>query len=305
MKTDIVGIVGTGRMGKGIAEAVAAAGMRARLVKCTAGDTAKVRDEIARSLSRAVERKKLDARAAESALANLECTSDRDALGGCDLVVESVIEDLGIKQSLVADLEGRIPATSVIATNTSSLRVSEVGARLRSPSRLLGVHFFSPVPAMKLVEIAPSQTTAPFAVERARDLVLRLGKTPVVVGDSSGYIVNRLLVPYLIDGMLALEAGLASADDIDRAMQLGCGHPMGPLALADFIGLDVVYAMARTLYTNLRDRRYSPPGLLRRLVLAGHHGKKTGMGVFDYRSDPPRENAALRLIPEGEGVHSH
>jgi 3-hydroxybutyryl-CoA dehydrogenase len=289
-----IAILGAGAMGKGIAEVAAVRGVKTTLVKATAGPLDGVRASLEGSLDRAVKRGKLDAAGRDGALSRITFTSDRTSVAECDLVIESVIEDLAVKQELLAEIERAAPRDAVFATNTSSLRVAQIGERLKRTDRLLGVHFFSPVPAMKLVEIAPTRLTAPFAVERAQDLVQLLGKTPVLVGDSSGYIVNRLLVPYLLDGIAALEAGVASAEDIDTAMRLGCGHPMGPLALADAIGLDVVYAMARTLYVELHDHRYSPPALLRRLVVLGSLGKKTGMGVYNYRMDPPVENPDLR-----------
>ncbi|HEX2572551.1 MAG TPA: 3-hydroxyacyl-CoA dehydrogenase family protein [Polyangia bacterium] len=300
-----IGILGTGLMGKGIAESIATAGLRATLIKVTAGDSAAIQNQLAASFQRSVERGKLTREAADEILGRIVVSDDRDRLAGCDMVIESVVEDLATKQALLDDVEGRLPNHVILGTNTSSLRVSDIGARLRVPGRFLGTHFFSPVPAMKLVELAPTRETAPFAMEKARELTVAIGKTPVIVTDSSGYIVNRLLVPYLLDAVLTLESGVSSAEDIDRAMQLGCGHPMGPLALADFIGLDVVYAMARTLYINLQDRRYSPPALLRRLVLRGQLGKKSGAGIYDYSTKPPRENPSLRLLPEGEEHHMH
>jgi 3-hydroxybutyryl-CoA dehydrogenase len=301
-KLEDIGILGTGLMGKGIAESIATSGLRATLIKATSGqgDIAAICRQLAGSLARSVERGKLTREAADEVLGRITVSDDRDRLGGCDMVIESVVEDLATKQALLDDIERRLPSHVVLGTNTSSLRVSDVGEKLRVPGRFLGTHFFSPVPTMKLVEIAPTQQTAPFAVEQARGFVEAIGKTPVLVSDSSGYIVNRLLVPYLLDAMHTLESGVSSPEDIDRAMQLGCGHPMGPLALADFIGLDIVYAMARTLYLNLQDRRYSPPALLRRLVLRGQLGKKTGAGIYDYSAKPPRENPSLRLLPEGE-----
>jgi 3-hydroxybutyryl-CoA dehydrogenase len=294
MSVQSIGIIGTGLMGRGIAEVAALSGLRTTLVKWTAGEVAAVRRTITASFDKAVGRGKLEPERRDMALARLQVTADRDALRDAELAVESVVEDLEAKQALFAELEGRVEDSTVLATNTSSLRVGLVGGLMRRVERLLGLHFFSPVPAMKLVEIAPTNATAPFAVERARALVALLGKTPVLVGDSSGYIVNRLLVPYLLDGIRALEAELAAPDDIDTAMRLGCGHPMGPLALSDLIGLDVVYAMARTLYGEHHDRRYSPPALLRRLVLASQLGKKTGIGLYDYSKDPAVANPALR-----------
>jgi|SRR5579883_1260306 len=294
MSVQSIGIIGTGLMGRGIAEVAALAGLRTTLVKYTPGDADKSRRAIAASLDKAVARGKLDGERRDLALSLLTVTAERESLRHTDFVVESVVEDLDVKRDLFADLERRVDTDTVLATNTSSLRVGQVGALLRRVDRLLGLHFFSPVPAMKLVEIAPTRETAPFAVEKARALVQALGKTEVLVGDSSGYIVNRLLVPYLLDGIAALESGLAAPSDIDTAMRLGCGHPMGPLALSDLIGLDVVYAMARTLYREHHDRRYSPPALLRRLVLANQLGKKSGAGIYDYSCDPPIANPNLR-----------
>ncbi|MGZ3425479.1 MAG: 3-hydroxyacyl-CoA dehydrogenase family protein [Polyangia bacterium] len=288
-----VGIVGTGAMGRGIAEVAAAHGFETVLVKATPGPLDGARRYIAESLGRAVKKGKLTPEALDETLARLTLTSDLDALSSCDVVIESIVEDLERKRRIFGDIEPRVPGATVLASNTSSLPLSALADSLRAPQRFVGLHFFSPVPAMKLVEVATTARTYPAAVERAHELVKALDKTPVMVGDSSGYIVNRLLVPYLLDGISALEARVAPAASIDTAMRLGCGHPMGPLALADAIGLDVVYAMARTMYKELADRRYSPPALLRRLVLNNHLGKKSKLGIYDYTTDPPRENAEL------------
>lgn len=287
-----VGIVGSGLMGRGIAEVAALAGLRTTLVKATPGALDKTLGQVAGSMERSVKRGKLAPEARDTALGRLAVTADRAALSGCDVIIESVVEDLDTKRALFTELEGLIGHDTVLATNTSSLRVAHVGEALKRPDRLLGLHFFSPVPAMKLVEVAPTKQTAPFAVERARELVTALGKTEVLVLDSSGYIVNRLLVPYLLDGIHALEVGLAGPADIDTAMKLGCGHPLGPLALSDLIGLDVVYAMARTLYADFASPRYQAPATLVRLVEAGQLGKKTGLGLYDYSTDPVRPNPA-------------
>lgn len=288
-----IGIVGTGAMGRGIAEVAAVHGFETVLVKATPGPLDGARRYIAESLGRAVKKGKLTSEALDGALTRLTLTSDLDALSGCDLVVESVIEDLDTKRALFADVEPRVSPAAVLASNTSSLPLGALASGLRAANRFVGLHFFSPVPAMKLVEIASTARTYPAAVERAQEFARALGKTPVMVSDTSGYIVNRLLVPYLLDGIAALESRVAPAESIDTAMKLGCGHPMGPLALADAIGLDVVYAMAKTMHRELNDRRYSPPALLRRLVLNQHLGKKTKLGIYDYSVDPPRENPEL------------
>ncbi len=300
MSIQSIAVVGAGAMGKGIAEVAAASGITTTLVKATPGLLDEPRRAVAASLDRAVKRGKLDPVRRDETLGRIAFTHDLEAVASADLVIESVVEELPIKQQLFVELERLAMADAVLATNTSSLRVAQIGERLERSGRLLGLHFFSPVPVMKLVEIALTRETAPFAVERTHKFVQAIGKTPVLVGDSSGYIVNRLLVPYLLDGIAALEARVASAADIDTAMKLGCGHPMGPLGLADAIGIDIVYAMARTLYREFNDPRYSPPALLRRLVLAGHLGKKSGLGVYDYSADPALENPALHAFPVEE-----
>jgi 3-hydroxybutyryl-CoA dehydrogenase len=290
---ETIGIVGMGGMGRGIAEVAAASGFDTILVKATPGDLDKPRRAIAESLGRAVKKGKMTAEQLDETLGRLTLTSDLDALGPARLVVESIVEELDTKKRLFAEIEGKVSHSCVIASNTSSLPIAALAEGLRNPVRFLGLHFFSPVPAMKLVEVAITQRTYPNAVEEAQKFVEKLNKTPVLVGETSGYIVNRLLVPYLLDGIAALEQRVAPAQAIDTAMKLGCGHPMGPLALADAIGLDIVLAMAKTMHRELNDRRYSPPALLRRLVLNGHLGKKTGLGIFDYSTDPARENAHL------------
>jgi 3-hydroxybutyryl-CoA dehydrogenase len=288
-----IAIVGTGAMGRGIAEVSAAHGLATVLVKATPGALDGARRSIAESLGRAVKKGKMTAEQLDEALGRLTLTSDLDAASGSDLVIESIVEDLDCKRKLFADLESRVSTATVLASNTSSLPLQAIADALKAPTRFVGLHFFSPVPAMKLVEIASTARTYPGAVELAQQLVRALDKTPVMVGDSSGYIVNRLLVPYLLDGIAALEARVAPAEAIDTAMKLGCGHPMGPLALADAIGLDIVYAMAKTMHKELNDRRYSPPALLRRLVLNNHLGKKTKLGIYDYSVEPIKENSEL------------
>lgn len=293
MTTDTVGIIGMGSMGRGIAEVAARAGFETILVKATPGDLDRPRRAIAESLGRAVKKGTLTSAELDAALGRLTLTHDLDALSGCRLVVESIVEDLDAKRALLAAVEQRVSNACVLASNTSSLPLAQLADALRVPVRFVGLHFFSPVPAMKLVEVATTTQTYPNAVEVAREFVDRIGKTPVMVGETAGYIVNRLLVPYLLDAISALEQKVAPARSIDAAMKLGCGHPMGPLALADAIGLDVVYAMAKTLHKELRDSRYSPPALLRRLVLADQLGKKSGVGIYDYSVDPARENPNL------------
>jgi 3-hydroxybutyryl-CoA dehydrogenase len=278
-----VGIVGTGLMGGGIAEACATAGFQTILVKATPGAVGGVRAKVEKSLGRSVERGKLSAEARDSALGRLVVTGDRSALSSADLVIESIVEDLAQKRQLFAELGPILSPAAILASNTSTLRISELAAGHGRQDRTIGLHFFSPVPAMKLVELAHLTSTAKEALSAAEQFVARLGKTAVPVLDSTGFVVNRLLVPYLIGAISAFEQGLAGPAEIDTAMRLGCGHPVGPLALSDLIGLDIVYAMAKLLYADFRDQRYQPPSLLRKLVQDGHLGKKTGLGFYDYR----------------------
>jgi 3-hydroxybutyryl-CoA dehydrogenase len=292
-----VGIVGAGLMGTGIAEVTALAGFPTTLVKATSGSPEQARSRIQKSMARRVERGKLDAAAMERGMSLLTVTDDRDALRHSELVIESIVEDLEEKRALFSDLDRRLAPAAVFASNTSTLRIDALaGAR---PDRTMGMHFFSPVPAMSLVEVAHLPGTAPGVLEGATGFVSALGKTPVAVCDSTGFIVNRLLVPYLIGAIAAYGQGLARAEEIDTAMKLGCGHPLGPLALSDLIGLDVVFAMAKLLYRDFGDSRYAPPAVLRRLVQQGHLGKKTGLGFYDYASQPPRVNEELWALVRG------
>jgi 3-hydroxybutyryl-CoA dehydrogenase len=297
-----VGIVGAGLMGKGIAEVSALAGHDTVLVKATDGDPGKALAQLKASLDRAVGKGKLDADAAAAALGRIHATCDRAALDDCDLVIESIVEDLDAKRALFAELAPRLRPGAILATNTSTLKVGDLAAGIRE-TRTIGLHFFSPVPAMALVELAHLPGTDPEVVAAAERFVAGLGKTAVPVLDSTGFIVNRLLVPMLLNAIHAYEHGLASADQIDAAMKLGCGHPMGPLALSDLIGLDVVYAMAKLLYKELGDACYRAPALLRRLVQEGQLGKKAGRGLYDYASKPARPNPAVEeLIRTGVAV---
>jgi 3-hydroxybutyryl-CoA dehydrogenase len=279
----VIGIVGAGLMGTGIAEVAAIAGFEVIVCKATPGSPLEARMRIVKSLGRAVERGKLAPEARGAAAGRLSVTADKSALARADLIVESIIEDLPAKQALFAELDAIARPDAIFASNTSTLHIADMaGAR---PARTIGMHFFSPVPAMKLVELVHLPGTDGEVLDLATRFLGRLGKTVVPVMDSSGFVVNRLLVPYLVGAIAAYEAGLARPDEIDTAMRLGCGHPVGPLALCDLIGLDIVYAMAKLLYAEFHDVRYSPPALLRRLAQQGHLGKKTGLGFYDYRKE--------------------
>lgn len=293
-----VGIVGAGLMGRGIAEVAAQAGFATILVKATPGCTHVVGGQIEQSLEKSVQKGKLSAEKKGDILSRLTITTERERLNTADLVIESVVEDLSAKQKLFAELHPMTRPDAIFASNTSTLRITDI-ARPGREDRTVGMHFFSPVPAMKLVELAHLSSTHHDVLEASLSFVTRLGKTAVPVLDSTGFVVNRLLVPYLVGAIAAYEQGLAKPDEIDLAMKLGCGHPVGPLALSDLIGLDVVYAMAKLLYADFQDVRYRPPALLRRLVHQGHMGKKTKLGLFNYKSDPPSANEEVWQLVRG------
>jgi 3-hydroxybutyryl-CoA dehydrogenase len=222
-----------------------------------------------------------------AAQARLDFTTELAALGDCDLVIEAVTEDLELKNALWRELDSRCPPATLFASNTSSLAIGQMAAATSRPDRFVGLHFFNPVPLMPLVEVVRAVTTSAGTFDAALDFARRIGKEPIVARDRSGFIVNLLLVPYLLDAVRALERGVGSTSDIDRGMQLGCGHPMGPLALMDFVGLDTTLRIGEIMFEEYREGRYAPPALLRRMVVAGLHGRKSGRGFYDYATDPP------------------
>jgi len=274
-------------MGSGIAQAAATAGFPTVVRDIEAGLLARGQGAIRKSLDKLVEKAKLDPAAREAALERLTFTTELADLAHCDLIVEAVTEDLGLKIELWRALDPNCPPATIFASNTSSLSIGDMAAATRRPERFIGLHFFNPVPLMPLVEVVRAVTTSPDVVERVVTFARRLGKEPIAARDRSGFVVNRLLVPYLLDAVRALEQGVATAADIDRGMQLGCGHPMGPLALLDFVGLDTVVRIAEIMFDEYREPRLAPPPLLRRMVTAGLHGRKSGRGFYDYASDPP------------------
>jgi 3-hydroxybutyryl-CoA dehydrogenase len=293
MAIEKLGIVGCGIMGAGIAEAAALAGCTVTAVKLTAGDPNAVREKIAKSLDRAVQKNTITKEQRDAALARITVTRDLAALAGSDLVIESALEKVDAKRDLLAQIESHLGPDAVLASNTSSLRLATIAQGLTRPCRFLGVHFFNPATLMKLVEVSATDITRTESVDDVIEWCARIGKTPVRVGDQPGYIVNRLLVPMLTHAMALYEAGVASIEDMDTAMKLGCGHPMGPFTLADFIGLDVVLAMARTMAAEHGDARFTPPSILVRLVAAGHLGKKSKLGFYDYSGATPTMNPML------------
>jgi 3-hydroxybutyryl-CoA dehydrogenase len=286
-------------MGSGIAESAARAGLRVVSYEPEQATLERSRAAIAESVSRAVARAKLDAAEAEALQARIESTTDLDALRDCDVVVEAIVEDPTIKGELFARLDALLPPDRILVSNTSSIPIAQLASWTANPQRVLGLHFFSPVPVMKLVEIVVGLDTAPRVVERAAGFVEQLGKHPIQTKDRSGFVVNMLLVPYLMAAVRMYEEGFATREDIDDGMQLGAGHPMGPLTLCDFIGLDVLYAVCDSLYDEFKRPEYAPPPILKRMVVSGHHGRKTGRGFYEYGSTAviPQRNPLPRREP--------
>lgn len=291
-----VGILGAGQMGLGIAQVATRAGFKTTLVKMTPGSVDNVRKRIETGFAKEVEKGRMTAEAQQSAVSNLVTTSDIAALGEADIVIESILEDLPTKHEAFQRLEGVVRPEAIFASNTSTLGITEMAVKTKRPDRFIGLHFFNPATAMKLVEIATTLGTKPEVTAATKQFVTDLGKTPVLVPDSTGFIVNRLLVPYMLDAINAWRQGTGTIADIDTAMCQGAGHPMGPFALADFIGLDVVFHMASNLHDEYREPRFVPPPVLRRLFLAGQLGRKSGLGFYDYGSKPPRPNPALERV---------
>jgi 3-hydroxybutyryl-CoA dehydrogenase len=277
-----IAVIGCGQMGLGIAESAAAAGVQVTAIKLTEGSLEKAQRSVQKGLDRRVEKGKLTAEARDAIMARISFTNDLAAVRDAEIVIESCVEDAQLKADVLAKVEAQMEPTAILASNTSSLRLRELANALQHPERFLALHFFNPVPAMKLVEVSSTQLTHARYTELATGFCTQIDKTPVNIQDTPGYVVNRLLVPYMLHAIETLEQGVATPEAIDTAMKLGCGHPMGPLALADLIGLDVVFAMAKTMHSELRDSRYRAPSLLRRLVLASHLGRKSGRGIYDY-----------------------
>jgi 3-hydroxybutyryl-CoA dehydrogenase len=277
-----VAVVGGGFMGTGIAEAVAVCGMPVIVRDVDEGSVGRAGERIEASLARAVRGGKLDEAGAREARERIELTTELDAIARADLVVEAVPEDERLKLSVMEAIDDVVADGAVVASNTSSIPIAELAQAVRRPERVLGLHFFSPVPVMNLVEVVVALDTNEETVSRARRFVERLGKRPIETKDRSGFIVNMLLVPYLMAAVRMYEEGFASREDIDNGMKLGCGHPMGPLTLCDFIGLDVLYAVCDSLYEEFKRDEYAPPPLMKRMVASGRLGRKSGRGFYDY-----------------------
>ena len=288
-----VGVVGCGLMGAGIAQVSATAGFLTVVREVTPELLDKGIKGIEKNLARLVEKGTLAEAAKEEIRGRLKGTTVIDDLKDCDLVIEAIIEQLPAKRELFAALDRLCPEGTIFASNTSSLTITEVATATKRPQRFVGLHFFNPVPVMKLVEVVRTIATDAAVYEQMVAFGTKLGKTAVRANDSTGFIVNRLLVPYLLDAIRALEEGVGSIEDIDNSMKLGCGYPMGPLTLLDFVGLDTTYYISQIMFDEFKERRFAAPPLLKRMVLAGWNGRKAGRGFYDY-SDP-KQPVAMKL----------
>ena len=282
MKIQKVGVLGSGLMGSGIAEVCARAGYPTVVREVNEELLEKGMGRIRGSLDKAVEKGKLEAAQRDEAAARLSGTVDLAAFEDCDLVVEAIVENPEEKRQTFAALDTAVKPEAIFASNTSSLTITQLAMSTKRPDRFVGLHFFNPVPVMKLVEVVRTLATSDDTFQSAFAFVKSLGKEPVAARDNSGFIVNRLLVPYILDAIRAYEEGVGSLEDIDKAMQLGCGYPMGPFALLDFVGLDTTYYIANIMFEEYREKRFAPPPLLKQMVLAGRLGRKSGRGFYDY-----------------------
>src|SRR3974390_5389 len=280
-----VGVVGCGLMGSGIAQVCAQAGFPTVVREVTAELVDKGLKGIEKNLGRLMEKGTITEAAKNDVRGRLKGVTAIDELKDCDLIIEAIIEQLPAKRELFAQLDALCPPDTVFASNTSSLTITEIAAATRRPQRFVGLHFFNPVPVMKLVEVVKTIATDPAVYEEMVAFGAKLGKTPVRANDGGGFIVHRLLVPYLLDAIRALEEGVGSVVDIDASMKLGCGYPMGPFTLLDFVGLDTTYYISQIMFDEYKEKRFAAPPLLKRMVLAGWHGKKSGRGFYDY-TDP-------------------
>ena len=289
-----VGVVGCGLMGSGIAQVAAMSGFPTVVREVSEELLRKGVSSIEKSLAKFVEKGQLSAEQRSQTLGRLKPTTGLDDFADCDLAIEAVTENLELKRKTFAELDKIVKPEAIFASNTSSLSITEIMTATGRAPRFLGLHFFNPVPLMQLVEVVQTVVTDPAVVKIGLDYARKVGKTPILTKDRAGFIVNRLLVPYLLDSIRALEEGFGSIEDIDNSMKLGCNHPMGPLTLNDFVGIDTTYYIAEILFNEYREKRFAPPPLMKRMVMAGMLGRKTGKGFYDY-SDPknPKPNKLL------------
>lgn len=283
-----VAVLGCGLMGSGIAQVAAQAGFETWVLEVNKDLLDKGMKGIEKNLGKAVEKGKMQAGDRDALLKRLHPTTSIQDLKNCDIVIEAIIEDINEKAKIYKELDALLPKHAIFASNTSSLTVTEMAAATQRPDKFVGLHFFNPVPVMKLVEVVRALATSEETFNKAFEFAGKLGKTPIKCKDNSGFVVNLLLVPYILDAIRAVENRVASVEDIDKGMMLGCGHPMGPLTLLDFVGLDTTYKIAEIMFKEYRDAKYAPPPLLKKMVMAGYYGRKSGRGFYDYSSETPK-----------------
>ena len=288
MNIQRVGVAGCGLMGSGIAEVAAKAGFDVVVREIDEAALEAGRNRIVTSMGRAVDKGKLSPEARDEARERISFTTSLAEMADRDLVIEAIVEDLAVKSELMGALDRITAPEAIFASNTSSLTITEIAAATQRPDRVVGLHFFNPVPVMKLVEVVRTIATDGGAFDAAYRFARDLGKEPITARDNSGFVVNLLLVPYMLDAIRQLERGVASIEDIDRGMMLGTGYPMGPFLLCDFVGVDTTYRIAEIMFEEYREARYAPPPLLKRLVALGRFGRKSGMGFYDWSTKPPR-----------------
>ena len=290
MGIEKMGVLGCGLMGAGIAQACIQSGFPTVVREIDQKFIDKGFALIERNLSKALERGKISESDKTAMVERLDSTLSLEALKDCDLIIEAVVENLEIKNGLFSNLDKICQEKTILASNTSSLTIMAMAAATNRPDRFCGLHFFNPVPVMQLVEVVRTIATSKETTDACFQFCKQIGKTPILAKDKSGFIVNRLLVPYLLDAIRVYEEGLASTEDIDAGMKLGLNYPMGPLTLLDFIGLDTISSIADIMFEEFRESRFAPPPLLRKMVLAGYHGRKSGKGFYDYSVDKPVPN---------------
>jgi len=294
MEVKKVGVLGCGLMGSGIAQVAAMAGFDVTVLeveqKFLDKGFAGIEKSLAKFAEKPPEKGGITAQQKDEIRARLKGVISKEELADCDIIIEAVIENVGQKKEMYAALDGIVKKDAIFASNTSSISITELMTATERPQRFVGLHFFNPVPLMKLVEVVRTIATASDVYETAYEFGKKLGKVPVRTSDKTGFIVNRLLVPYMLDAIRAYEEGVGSIEDIDNAMKLGCGYPMGPFTLLDFVGLDTTYYITHVMYEEFKEQRFASPPLLKRLVMAGWYGRKTGKGFYDY-SDPNNPKA--------------
>jgi len=282
----VVGMAGAGSMGAGIAQVAATAGFEVRVVDVNDAIWARAEATIRKSLERIVKKGTLTEAEMGEILGRISFSTDVASLAGVPFIFEAVFEDLNVKKELFGKLDAVCGADTIYASNTSSIAITEMAALVKNPANFIGMHFFNPVPMMKLVEVIPALQTNPAIKDLALSMAAKIGKTAITCKDTPGFVVNRLFVPYILDAIRLLEEGVASAEDIDTAMKLGCGMPMGPLEFQDFAGADIGYHVGNIFYEYMKEARFAPPGLLRNMIKAGYLGRKSGKGFYDYSEKP-------------------